>query len=336
MDNYLKSKVLQILENQRDHLSSEVYAHIAPLFHSYDQLLLDLDLAESQVTSVLDQYLTLIKQELVSPKKFDLFHTKETEPVDYYHFSKQLLSPFINKDTSKIFGKENIAEIIKILERGENVILLSNHQAEADPTLLAALLDEHYPNFIEHMIAIAGSRVTTDPITIPLSRGQNIICVYSKKYFELYADRKNAMQQHNSSSMITLRHVLNEGGKLVFVAPSGGRDRRDDNGKLTPAPFDPESIELMRLLGSKSKRETHYFPLALHTYNILPPPEKIKKAIGEQRKMCHCPIHVHFGKKYPMCCPSAEEKNAKELFRINQAGTIHKIVKELYDEITAK
>lgn len=330
----MKSKVLEVLENERAGLSNEVYNHIRAFFHSYDKIHADQNLDSSEVISVLTEYLGMIKKELTSPTKFDIFHKREVAPVDYYSFAKRLLSPFIDKKSSKIFGKDNIEEILSILARGENVMLLSNHQAEGDPTLLAALLDDHYPNLIENMIAVAGSRVTTDPITIPLTRGQNLLCVYSKKYFEIYADRKKEMQQHNSSSMLALRHVLNEGGKLVFVAPSGGRDRKDADGNLTPAPFDPESIELMRLVGAKSKKKTHYFPLAVYTYDILPPPEKIKKAIGEQRKMCHSPVHVNFGKEYLMSVPSAEEKKEKQSFRKKQAGTIHKAVKTLYEEIT--
>ncbi len=334
MEFYLKSKVLEILENEKDHLSTEVYTYISAFFHSYDKIHSDLKLDSNEVYSVLKDYLKMIKQELFSPTPFNIFHEQEKSPIDYYLFAKRLLSPFIDKKSSKIFGKKNIDAIIDILSRGENVMLLSNHQAEGDPTLLAALLDDHYPNLIEQMIAVAGARVTTDPITIPLTRGQNILCVYSKKYFEIHADRKQEMLQHNSSSMLTLRHLLNDGGKLVFVAPSGGRDRKNADGHLYPSLFDPESIELMRLVGEKSKKKTHYFPLALYTYDILPPPEKIKKAIGEQRKMCHSPIHVNFGKEYTMSAPSSEEKKEKHLFRKNQAGSIHKVVTTLYEEIT--
>ena len=141
------------------------------------------------------------------------------------------------------------------------------------------------------------------------------------------------MQQHNSASMLTLRHLLNEGGKCVYVAPSGGRDRIDANGLLSPAVFDDQSIELMRIVGSKAKNPTHYFPLAVHTYNLLPPPQKQEISIGEKRQMEYSPVYISFGSEIRMNAPLKQKNIDKKQFRKNQADFIHSQVKDLYQKM---
>ncbi|MCH9617485.1 MAG: hypothetical protein SP4CHLAM5_05170 [Chlamydiia bacterium] len=336
MELYLKSKILSLLEKEKSNFPKDVFDHIGIFFSAYDKVQKDKKLDLEPILKNLTSYLSLVKKELKSPTQFGTFHKREDTPIDLYNLAVNTLSPFIDKKESNIYGKKNIETIISLLKKGENVLLLANHQAEADPAILGVLLDELFPGLIKDMVAVAGARVTTDPLAVPFTRGQNVICVYSKKYFELHSDKKKEMQQHNSASMLALRHLLNEGGKLVYVAPSGGRDRKDKNGNLAPAPFDPESIELMRVVGHKAKSKTHYFPLALYTYPILPPPETIKKAIGEKRNMYHSPVHLYFGKEVILTPPTAEEKKEKTIFRQKQATNIHSIVKKLYEIITTQ
>lgn len=334
MERFLKSKFISLLEEERTHLPADIYNHLTAFFHAYDTVHQDKPLDVSLITKHLKIYLSLVKKEIENPTQFGNFRKREEEPLDLYNLAIKLLNPFIDKEESNVLGKENIETIISLLQAGENVLLLANHQAEADPAILGVVLDDLFPGLIKNMVAVAGARVTTDPLAVPFTRGQNVICVYSKKYFEMHQEKMKQMQQHNSASMLSLRHLLNEGGKLVYVAPSGGRDRKDKLGNLSPAPFDPESIELMRVVGHKSKNKTHYFPLALYTYPILPPPEAIKKAIGEERNICHCPVHLYFGKEIIMTPPNMEQKKEKSLFRQRQAEAIHGCVEKLYNKIT--
>jgi len=51
-----------------------------------------------------------------------------------------------------------------------------------------------------------------------------------------------------------MSELLSEGGKTIYVAPSGGRDRRNNQGIVEVAPFDPQSIEMLLLDGSKSRK----------------------------------------------------------------------------------
>jgi glycerol-3-phosphate O-acyltransferase len=333
MDNYLKSKLLNILENQREKLGEDVYCHILDFFKGYEKICKSQNLEEEKLESLLTLYLELIKKELKEPTQFEIYQPRKTFPVDFYSLAVNLLTPLIDKERSTILGTENIDKIACILNSSENVILFANHQVEADPTILAVLLEKKYPDLIKNMISVAGARVTSDPVTIPFTLGQNVICVYSKKYFDAHLDKKKDMQQHNSSAMVTLKHILDGGGKCIYIAPSGGRDRKDQNGNLYPAYFDPKSIELMRIVGSKSKAKTHFFPLALHTYDVMPPPEKIKKEIGEQRKMCHSPVHIYFGEEISMLSPSIKDKADKDTFMDTQSQNIYQIVTKLYEKM---
>jgi glycerol-3-phosphate O-acyltransferase len=334
MGKFLKSDLLNILEKERANLGENVYGYILEFFKGYETICSKLSLDVSSVAKNLTLYVDLIKKEVQNPTTFGIYHERETSPIDFYKFAITLFSPLIDQKKSTIHGEENIEKILSIMEKGENVILFANHQIEGDPTILAILLEKKYPDLIKNMISIAGARVTTDPITVPFTLGQNVICVYSKKYFDIHSDKKKQMQQHNSSAMVTLKHILDLGGKCIYIAPSGGRDRKDADGNLYPAAFDPKSIELMRLVGSKSKGKTHYFPLALYTYPVMPPPEKIKKEIGEQRKMCHSAVHINFGEEIAMFSPSKEDKEDKDTFRETQSKNIHAIVTKLYEKIT--
>ncbi len=44
-----------------------------------------------------------------------------------------------------------------------------------------------------------------------------------------------------------------QGGQLLWIAPSGGRDRPNADGVWMPAPFDAASVELMRQMLSQAR-----------------------------------------------------------------------------------
>ena len=80
-----------------------------------------------------------------------------------------------------------------------------------------------------------------------------------------------------------MSNLLQEGGKIIYVAPSGGRDRKNAKGEIEIAAFDPSSIEMLYLMARKAERPTHFVPLTLSTYHLFPPPATIQKEIGEER-----------------------------------------------------
>ena len=70
----------------------------------------------------------------------------------------------------------------------------------------------------------------------------------------------------------------------MWIAPSGGRDRRKADGVLLPDNFDPSAVEMMRKIGTKAGLpKTHYVPFSMQTYDIMPPPTSVGGEIGEVR-----------------------------------------------------
>merc|ERR1712176_235417 len=89
---------------------------------------------------------------------------------------------------------------------------------------------------------------------------------------------------------------LKKGGAMIWVAPSGGRDRRDTSTMTTPiAPFDDKTIDMFRLMGTKSKVPTHYYPLSMVSYELCPPPDFTEAGTGEQRNFTFVPVGIKVG-----------------------------------------
>lgn len=233
---------------------------------------------------------------LKNPEPFEHFHQAVRSPIDFYALGLDLFRPIVDMEGSELLGTPNLEEIYTRWQKKENIFLFANHQSEADPQLLSLLLEERFAKLGEEMIFVAGERVITDPLAVPFSRGRNLLCIYSKKYFDIHKEKKLQMQEHNKKAIQILGSLLDEGGKCIYIAPSGGRDRRGPSGNFAPAPFDPQSIQLCRLLGSKAKRPTHFYPLALRTHAILPPPEGVQAELGEMRKISRASIAAGFGK----------------------------------------
>ena len=50
------------------------------------------------------------------------------------------------------------------------------------------------------------------------------------------------------------------------------------------------AVELMRQLGAKAKPACHFYPLAMHTGEMMPPPTSTESALGEERVTKHVPV----------------------------------------------
>jgi glycerol-3-phosphate O-acyltransferase len=223
------------------------------------------------------------------------------------------IRPLVILKTSKVLHLQNVDKITQQLAKGENVILLANHQTELDPQAISLLLEKTDPKLAEEMIFVAGHRVINDPLAVPFSKGRNLLCIYSKKYIENIPDLKAERQQHNQRTMSRMGQLLAEGGKCIYVAPSGGRDRRDFHGVVQVAPFDAQSIELFSLVAQRAGKPTHFYPLALATYHLLPPPDSIKQKLGESRYTQATSIHLAFGSEVDMDnFPGAENLDKKQ------------------------
>jgi glycerol-3-phosphate O-acyltransferase len=138
--------------------------------------------------------------------------------------------------------------------------------------------------------------VTTDPLAIPFSMGRNLVCIHSKKHIDSDPESKPLKQKQNLLAMGGMLKQLKEGGCTLWVAPSGGRDRRNvETGEVPIADFDSKTLDMFRLMGNKSKVKTHYYPLAMVTYDLCPPPDYIEAGVGEQRNVRFVPVGIACG-----------------------------------------
>jgi len=240
-------------------------------------------------------FLKLIEEQTKKPHVFHNYHEMIRKPFDYYQFGLDFVRPLVDLNNSNVFGEKNLNSINEKLAKGENIILFANHQTEVDPQIISLLLQNNFQKIAEEMIFVAGDRVVTDLLAIPFSMGRNLLCIYSKRYIETPLELKEKKQMHNHKTMKKMAELLKEGGKIIYVAPSGGRDRKDESRKLNVAEFDPQSIEMFYLISKKAKVKTNFHPLSLFTYEILPPPKSIQVELGETRVAKHSPAQLHFG-----------------------------------------
>lgn len=242
-----------------------------------------------------------------SPLKysFDVSHealrgnpeTENGNEVDYYAFGCDFFRPVMDLKHSVVLGQEHLPKMLEQLEAGENVVLFANHQSEADPQVVSCCLETvGWGEKASEMVYVAGHKVTTDPLAIPFSMGRNLICIHSKKHINADPSTKSSKQQQNLRSMTALLNKFKAGGTFLWVAPSGGRDRRDPaTGHVPIADFDSKTIDIFRLYGNKSKKPTHFYTLAMVSYDLCPPPDYLVAGVGEERNVRFVPVGIAVG-----------------------------------------
>jgi glycerol-3-phosphate O-acyltransferase len=275
-------------------------------------------------------FLDLVKEQFIKPFHFQPYHQQIRHPFDYYAFGIEFLRPLVDMTTSSAEGLHYADAISGHLKAKENVILIANHQIEGDPQAISLLLEKSHPDIAENLIFVAGERVITDPLAVPFSMGCNLLCIYSKRYIDHPPEDKLKKQLHNKRTMELMSHLLDEGGKCIYVAPSGGRDRPNRAGVVEVAPFDPQSIEMFYLMAQRASRPTHFYTLALATYDLLPPPETIQIELGEVRRTQRGAIHLAFGPEVDMETYPGSENPVKHARRKARADYIHRQVVKNY------
>lgn len=217
--------------------------------------------------------------------------------LDFYRWGCDFFRYFIDKEDSLVLGEDNLSKAMEQANNGENVVFYANHQSEADPQVMSILLEKAgFEEKAQEMIFVAGHKVTTDALAIPFSMGRNLICIHSKKHIDADPDTKPFKTRQNMKAMTGMLTKLKKGGAMIWVAPSGGRDRRDTATMTTPiAPFDDKTIDMFRLMGRKSKVPTHYYPLSMVSYEICPPPDSTEAGTGEQRNFRFGPVGIAVG-----------------------------------------
>lgn len=217
------------------------------------------------------------------PYTFPSFHERILLPYNYFQFGQNYVGSLIDFSKSVLGHPKRWAQVQQQLNDKHNVILLANHQTEADPGVFAHMLFESYPDLAQNVIYVAGDRVVTDAFCKPFSMGRNLFCVHSKKHMDDIPELKAAKMDTNRKTLVAMSRKLNEGGCLIWIAPSGGRDRPKENGQWLPDKFDPSAVELMRNLAARAKQPGHLYTMAMYSWPIMPPPKTVDKSIGERR-----------------------------------------------------
>ncbi|KAL1157786.1 hypothetical protein V6Z11_A08G179300 [Gossypium hirsutum] len=177
----------------------------------------------SNMTVAFDHWLLDVEDPFV----FEPYHKALREPFDYYMFGQNYIRPLIDFRNSYVGNLSLFYEIEEKLKQGHNVVLISNHQTEADPIIISLLLEKTNPHIAENMIFVAGDRVITDPLCKPFSMGRNLLCVYSKKHMYDIPELAEMKRKANTRSLKEMALLLRGGSKIVWIAASGGRDRPD-------------------------------------------------------------------------------------------------------------
>jgi glycerol-3-phosphate O-acyltransferase len=222
---------------------------------------------------------------------------RDLNGVDFYQFGCDFFRPVISGCV--VQGRHHLQQAMEQLAAGDNVVFLANHQSEADPQVMSVCLEQAgFPDAAAGLTYVAGHKVTTDALAIPFSMGRNLICIHSKKHIDTDPDTKPMKQRQNLNAMSDMLGLLKQGGTALWVAPSGGRDRRDlTTGKVPIAKFDSKTIDMFRLMGNKSKKATHYYPLAMVSYDLCPPPDYVEAGTGEQRNVRFTGVGISCGEE---------------------------------------
>jgi glycerol-3-phosphate O-acyltransferase len=269
-------------------------------FDNYRRALREAGKSEADHDHLLATVVDLLYEQLDQPYAFEPYHQQITEPFDRYAFGLEFLRPVVDKAGSTVSGHANLDRADAQVAAGENVVFLANHQSEGDPQAISLLLEDTHPELGRQMIFVAGERVITDALAVPFSMGRNLLCIYSKRYIENPPDQKAAKHLHNKRTMDRMSELFAEGGHCIYVAPSGGRDRANASGVVEVAPFDPQSVEMFYLMAQRAGTPTHFYPMALRTYDVIPPPDTIQVELGEERVFRYNGIHLAVGAELDM------------------------------------
>lgn len=305
-------------------------ALLREFFESYAQALDQHHIPMQDYVHLFIDYMDRVHEQCLEPFLFQPYHERIRHPFDYYQFGLEILKPLIEKERSSILGVEHLKDIETSLAKGHNAIFLANHQTEADPQAISILLEKIAPEFAEKLIFVAGERVLTDPLAVPFSMGRNLLCIYSKRYIDFPPEMKSKKQLHNKRTMELMSEMLSEGGKAIYIAPSGGRDRPNDQGIFEVAPFDPQSIEMIYLMAQRAGHPTFFYPMALKTQELIPPPDTIQRELGEARRARRGKIHLAFGPSIDMEQFPDNTLTDKRKRREARAHHIWELVKQYY------
>lgn len=288
--------------------------------------------------SIFYTLLELIRRSIKEPIQFESYHKRIRSPFDYYKFSFEFASVLINSDDSQVHGIENLRTAVEQVQAGHNVIFLSNHQSEADPYAIDAMLawlggcDRQ---FCEKLIFMAGDRVRKDPLVSSFSAGMDLLTVYSKRHINDIPELREEKLLHNRRTIAATQKLFKAGGNVVWFAPAGGRDRRSaTTSHVELSDFDSGAVDMMRVTANKSGHPCHFYPMSLWTCDMLPPPSKVGgDDVGEERIVNHIPTYMYIGEEIDWNnSPASGIQDRRERRRV-QSEFVQQLVADGYRKI---
>ncbi|KAL3681948.1 hypothetical protein R1sor_024904 [Riccia sorocarpa] len=319
-------------ETQVKGLPPRASAGMLELYYNYRDAIIKsgvenaVEIAVEVMATVLDRIILQFEE----PFTFPSYHKRMVEPYDYYKFGQNYIRPLIDFRNSYLGNVAIFDQIESQLKQGHNVFLFANHQTEADPAVMALLLESSHTYLAENLTYIAGDRVVLDPFCKPFSMGRNLLCVYSKKHIDDVPELTEMKRRANTRTLREMTALLKKGGQLIWIAPSGGRDRPDpETEEWKPAKFDASAVENMRRLLSHMPVPGHMYPLALLCHDIMPPPRQVEKELGERRVIGYHGVGMAVAPELSfekLTAGTTSKEEAREKF----SGSVWEIVNEQY------
>ncbi|KAK9120503.1 hypothetical protein Syun_018120 [Stephania yunnanensis] len=320
-------------EHEAGRVPPNVAAGLEKLYRSYRNAVIQSGntRADEIILSNMSVVFDRIILDIEDPFTFSPHHKGIREPFDYYRFGQNYIQPLIDFRRSFVGNVSLFHEMEDKLREGHNVILISNHQSEADPAVIASLLESTNPYIAENITYVAGDRVITDPLSKPFSMGRNLICVYSKKHLNDIPEEAEMKRRSNTRSLKEMAMLLRGGSQIIWIAPSGGRDRPDHlTGEWFPENFDASAVDNMRRLSDHSGVPGHVYPLALLCYDIMPPPAKVEKEIGEQRVMSFHGVGLSVASEIKISDVAAGIANPDEAKEAFSLALYHSVIQQYH------
>ncbi|XAR54771.1 Glycerol-3-phosphate 1-O-acyltransferase [Bertholletia excelsa] len=200
-------------EKEAGRLSSNVSQGMEELYHNYRKAVSQSGIHNVDQIVIKNMRIALdrILKDEEDPFLFPAYHKAIRKPFDYYMFMQNYFRPLIDFRKSFVGNISLFKEMEEKLKQGHNIVLISNHQTEADPAIIALLLEATHPQFAENMIYVAGDRVVNDPLCKPFSMGRNLLCVYSKRHINDIPEHAEMKLRANTKSIkeliLLLRYV---------------------------------------------------------------------------------------------------------------------------------
>ncbi|MCO5598173.1 hypothetical protein L7F22_052265 [Adiantum nelumboides] len=266
-------------EVEMKRISPRVGYAMEELYWNYRRAVLEGGAPQDKIVQIMATVLDRILLQFEDPFVFPAYHEAIRDPYDYYMFGQNYIRPLLDFRNSYLGNVSTFDEIEGQLKQGENVVFLANHQTEADPAVMALLLETTHPYLSQSLTYIAGDRVVADPFCKPFSMGRNLLCVYSKKHINDEPELIDMKRKANARALKELTLLLSDTDpRMTSLFWKALFENMDTTLKFSSS-FYPQTdgqseeanssvLNLLKCFVSEHKATwEHYLPLVEYAYN---------------------------------------------------------------------